>query len=671
MNRPARYLDTLPLTSVCAGVGLATLPLLGKVVGWVAWLLFAALLAQLLLHRRSRRLPSLPVKLLLFGLGVGAIAVTFGTLIGPEAGLSVLLLLVALKVLETKTARDFQVLALLGYFLCLCGLFFAQELLLWLFLAGIVVLLTMGLIAFHRAGGGLARSLRLSFILLLQALPVTALLFVFFPRGYSGYRFQFSRSILGNQGISDRLEPGSIAALAQSDAIVFRAEFPDGTIPSSEDMYWRGAVLWRSAGLTWTRGPQLSLERRTGQLGGPPIKQRISLQPHGERWIFALDRPAGDLRTAPLQPGGYLQSVRPIFNTFHYTIESQPENRETRLPLDQVETAQALPAQLSPEAKALAASWTATAASGREIVAAGLRYFRTERFSYTLEPGTYGENGLDEFLFKRRTGFCEHYAAAFATLMRAAGLPSRIVVGYHGGQYNSLGHYVIVRQYHAHAWCEVWLPNYGWLRVDPTDAIAPERVSASFGPLREGSTTTAGAAGGGTNAASWWRSASNQAGLAWDSINYRWDLHVQNYDEDQQRTLLARLGFARFSWLGTLLWSGLAVLVLLAIVALWLRRPTRFRGDAVSRGYERLCRRLATAGVAREPWEGPLGFTERAALAFPQHAALLHQAGQLYAAIRYARTPPETREFVAIVRGLPEFARLSPAPAPASMPAPR
>ncbi len=666
--KPARAIEMLPFIGVCAALLLAAIPLLDHVVSWVTGLLFVAVVTRLFLNRSGRRLPSLPLKLLICALGIGGIAATFGTLIGPEPGLSILILLISMKVLETGNPRDFQVLCLVGFFLGLCALFFAQSLLLWIYVAGLVALLTISLILFH--GGerraAVPRAIRLGFTLLLQALPITAVLFFFSPRISGGYRFQFSRAILGNQGISDRLEPGSVAALAQSDTPVFRAEFPDGTIPSSEDMYWRGAVLWRCEGLTWFRGPPLSLERRSGQLAGPTIKQRISLQPHGERWIFALDRPSTELRTAPFQPGGFLQSTRPVLNTVIYTVESQPENRELRLPFDQLEAAQAFPA-LSPAAQALVASWTSGAASGRAIVDAALRHFRKENFRYTFEPGTYGEDALDDFLFRRRTGFCEHYAAAFATLMRAAGVPARIVVGYHGGEYNAIGTYVIVRQYNAHAWCEVWLPGSGWQRIDPTDAIAPERVSAGLGPLREAGAADPGAAGGGRASGAGWRGVTRQIGLAWDSINYRWDLHVQNFHEDEQRSFFTRLGLGGLRWSPILLWSGLAIAVLLIACALWLRAPVRRRGDEAAHSYARLCRRLAIAGVPREPAEGPLRFTERAALAFPEQAPALRDAGQLYAAIRYSERPPAAPNFVAAVRALRRFTRLSPPAPPASI----
>lgn len=672
MKRLSDTVPGLPLAGMCAALALAVLPIASQAAGWAVAGFGAALAARLLLHRRAARLPSTPVKLLLLAAGVGVVAARFGTLVGPAPGLSVLLVLIALKVLETQRARDLQVLALVGYFLCLCGLFSSQELLLWVGLAGIAGLITATLLFFHRGGqrASIGPAARTSGLLLAQALPLALLLFVLLPRATSSFRFQFGRSILGQQGMSDRLDPGSVAGLVRSDEVVFRVEFPGDAVPSLYGMYWRGMVLWQCDGLRWSRGEHLSMERSPRQLAGGVVAQRISLQPHGAHWLFALDRPRGETRGAILQPGGYLQSVRPIFQTLHYAVESQPENREARLPLDHVSAALALPPDLSPAVRALAASWTATARSGREIVAAAQRHFRTERFSYSLEPGTYGEDGLEDFLFRRREGFCEHYAAAFATLMRAAGLPARVVAGYHGGQFNDVGHYMIVRQYHAHAWCEVWLAGSGWVRVDPSDSIAPERMRSPLGGADGRRATEPGALAGGTGAHGWWRLGASQLAFAWDAINYRWDLHVQSYDEDQQRTLLSLLGFRDFRWTTLLLWSGGAGLLLLALLALVQRRPRRPPPDPIVAPYAQLCRRLAAAGLSRAAAEGPQRFIERAAGTWPEHAPALRHCGALYTALRYGPAPGSPRELAAAVRALPDFPRLSPVATGDSMPAP-
>ncbi len=647
--------EMAPLAGVCAGLALAAGPLVDRIAAWVTALLAVAIVVRLVLNHRSQRLPSLPTKLLLLAAGAMGVAATFGSVVGVEAGLSMMLLLVSLKLLETNSVRDFQVLTLLGFFLALCDLFFSQDLLMWLYVALVLVVLTGGLVRFHRRAGACsyARAVRLAFTLLLQALPIAALLFLFLPRSSVAPPFRLAPSPLASQGISDRLAPGSVASLAANDAIAFRAQFPDGTRPDTADMYWRGPVLWRGDGLQWGQGNRLSEEAGARRLAGSAMRQSISLLPSGGQFLFALDRPESAPPSAAFQAGGWLQNARPIVNTLHYEVTSRPENRQTALPPDHLQAALALPPRLSPEAWALAASWRNGAPTGRAIVANGLRYFHNQPFTYTLTPGAYGENALDEFLFRRRAGFCEHYAAAFATLMRAAKMPARIVVGYRGGEYNALGDYVIVRQADAHAWCEVWIAGSGWLRVDPTEAIAPERVSAGLAPrLQAGAPHSTAARGVRMRG-----NLARQAGLAWDSINYHWDLLVLDFDEDRQRALFGWMGVGHFARAAIVTWSVLAMAVLLALVALWLRRPARFRGDAVSRGYERFCRRLAAAGVAREVWEGPLGFTERAARSFPDQSAALRRIGALYVGLRYARTPPPVAEFARALRAMPALSR--------------
>ena len=658
-SRPLSAVATAPLVGMCLCLLLAATPLFSRVAIWAAALLLVSAGARLHMNRRAARLPSLALKVVVFGLSAGGVALTYGTMVGVEPGMSVLIVLLALKVIETNGERDFQVLALLGYFLCLCALFFSQDLLLWLYVGAVFVLITATLVRFHRGAvaGGAARPIRIAATLLLQALPIIILLFVFFPRTSTGFRFQFSRSLLGTGGMSDRLSPGSISSLALSEDIAFRVDFPDGTTPPISQMYWRGAVLWRGDDLTWVAGPPLPLERRTGQLGGPAIRQRISLQPHGGRWIFALDRPTGDQARFEFMPGGYLLNPRLIFNPLYYEIISRPENHELALPADQMRAALAPAVRASPEVLALVEGWRRGAAGGREIVERALHHFHEEKFSYSLSPGTYGKDALDDFLFQRRVGFCEHYAAAFATLMRVAGLPSRVIIGYHGGELNRMGNYVIVRQSDAHAWTEVWLQDSGWVRVDPTEVIAPDRISSGLASFLQ-TRGAGGERGGGNNSdtAIGWRDLMRELRLGWDGINYQWELHVLNFDEDTQRAFLAHLGLDG-RWSEVSGWSAGFIAVLLGALSLWLRRPGRVRQDEAGGAWSEFCRTLAAAGVPREPWEGPLQFGERAAAAFDGHRTAIMAIADLYARARYAAAPPSAGELTAAVRAMPDLGR--------------
>lgn len=655
-SRPLSAIAMLPLVTVGIGILLAAAPLLDRVAGWSVALLIFAGCARLYMNRRAARMPSLALKVVLFGLGAGGIAMSYGTMVGIEPGLSILLVLVALKLLETNSERDFQVLVLLGYFLGLCDLFFSQDLLLWLYVGGVFILLTATLVRFHR-GPGMPRALRLSGALLVQSLPIVVLLFVFFPRSNAAFRFQFSSSLLRGAGMSDRLAPGSVASLALNSDVAFNVDFPDRNAPLISEMYWRGAVLWRGNGLTWVNRPELFSRRREFQPAGPAVVQEISLQPHGGRWIFALDRPSEenirDNDRFDFMPGGYLQSRRAIFNIYRYRVVSQPESRETTLLPDQLQAALAPALDPSPRVRQLVDGWRTGAKNVDQIVERALRYFRDEDFSYSLNPGTYGENAFEEFLFERRTGFCEHYAAAFATLMRVAGVPSRVVLGYHGGELNhTLGKpYVIVRQRDAHAWAEVWIQGQGWQRVDPTEAIAPDRISSGFASYLESRATADLAAGGGSTAMLGWREVMHDVRLAWDSLNHQWDLRVLNFNEDEQRTFLAVIGL-QDAWAESFMWLGIGVMLPLGALWLWLRRPGRASLDEAGRGWAQFCDALATAGVRREPAEGPLHFGARAAAHFTGHRTALLHIADLYARLRYSPTPPpiaELREAVSAV----------------------
>ena len=649
---------TAPLTGVCLALVLATVPLLDRVAPWAVAVFAAAILLRLLVNRQRLRLPSVPVKLALLAIGLGGVAISYGGFIGIEPGLGVLLILLSLKLLETNTVRDFQVLVLLGWFLCLCGLFFSQELSRWLYLGAVGLLLAASLIRFHlgTSGGGFARPLGLVAKLVAQALPIVVLLFLLFPRNRGDFRFQFSRSVLGVTGMSDQLSPGSFASLTRNENRAFRVDFPDGNVPPLSQLYWRGAVLWRGDGLIWARGAR-SMVDESRQFAGPIVRQRIILEPHGGRWIFALDRPAIGVRDAEFQAGGFLQSIRPIVAPLRYEVTSRPENREVGLMPDHKIEALRKPSQISPQVKALADSWRAGGTPDREVVDAALRFFRKENFVYSLAPNTYGSDALTEFLFQRRSGFCEHYAAAFATLMRIAGVPSRVVIGYHGGEYNRLGNYVLVRQLDAHAWAEVWLKGEGWMRVDPTNVIAPDRISSGSESFLESRTSADSAADGASASAAGLREMLREARLAWDNVKYQWDLRVVNYDEDAQRTLFNIAGLGDFAPPVIVLWMAIGALFLCGLPAWGLGRARGERAEPLVRDYRRFCRALAKAGVAREPWEGPQQFAERAAAQCPQHASAIRDAAALYIAARYARQADAAAPFKRAVRRLPRLSK--------------
>lgn len=653
-----------PLAVVGVGLLLAALPLAPRVPLFALALFLITLIARTMIHRLRLRLPSLPVKLVVLGFGVGGVALSTGTLQGIDSGLGILLILVSLKLLELRTTRDFQVLVLLGWFLGLCRLFFAQDLASWLQAGAVGLLLTGALVVVHGGSGRRWEVARTTAALALQAAPLVALLFVLFPRAYTGVRFSFNRGLMAGTGITDRIQPGSFAGLARNDSRAFRVEFPDGEPPPASQRYWRAGVLWRCDSLVWTRGQAPRWDRPPRRANAATIRQRVLVQPHGKYWLFALDWPVTGVRDATFEAGEFLQSTRTVLQPLLYEVISQPGVNPVTLPPLHRAAALQLPDPLPPRATALGKRWRETF-QGRDaaLVANALQWIAEESFSYTLAPGDYdAAEGLEEFLFERRAGFCEHYAASFATLMRLAQVPARLVIGYHGGELNEVGNYLIVRQSDAHAWCEVWLEGEGrgWTRIDPTSVIAPDRVSAGLQSLLQARADRAGGGlgdDGGLNGG--WRNPWRRARMVWDNLNYQWDVRVLNFDQDEQLTLLARIGLGELRGVSSFLAMALIVIVGIAAVGVLLRRPWQRGDDPVVRGYRRFCLGLAGAGLVRQLSEGPSEFGERAARALPAQADFIRYVTGLYIGLRYGAAPPPAREFLREVAALPHFARIT------------
>lgn len=648
-----------PLAAAAGGLAIAAWPLAPHVPLFAVAVFLGALVACAVIYQTHARLPPLWVKLLVLLCGFGGVLLSTGNLRGMEPALGILLILVSLKLLELRTARDFQVLVLLGWFLGLCRLFFEQDLFSWVQAAAVGVLLTGALVAFHGGSAQPWETARITGWIALQAAPLIALLFIFFPRAYSGVRFNFNRSQFASTGMADRLEPGGYANLARNEAKAFRVEFPDGLIPAPPQRYWRAAVLWKCDGLAWERGKAPRGEKPRADPNAPQLRQVVLLRPHGARWLFALDWPVANVRDATFEAGEFLQSKEPVTQPLRYEVFSQPNANPARLHPFHARAALQLPNPSPPRAAALAAKWRASFRDDRAFVDNALRWIREESFSYTLTPGDYqGREGLEQFLFERRAGFCEHYAAAFATLMRLGGVPARLVIGYQGGELNDYSGYLIVRQSDAHAWCEVWLEGSGWTRVDPTSAIAPDRVSASLQSLLAARADAEhGGLGSGSGVGASWRLPWRRAQMMWDNLNYEWDSRVLNYDEDEQRTLLTRFGLGEVRGLVFFLGLALGTIAVVAAIAVLLRRPWRRAEDAVVRGYQRFCRTLARAGLVRAPWEGPLAFGERAARELPEYADAIRQVSSSYVALRYGAVPLPPTVFLRTLRALPRMPR--------------
>jgi transglutaminase-like putative cysteine protease len=634
----------VPLLWLAAALLFTLPPMFDSLATWVPCLFLIALAMKFWMEPKGYRLRSATFKLTLAAAALFAIFASYGSLNGIEPAISLLVVLTSLKVLEAHTGREFQVMVMIGWVLCLCGFFLSQDFGMALCLLAAFALLLVALIQFQRGSspGAFWPPLGTAFKLLAQAAPLVVLLFLLFPRINPGFRFEFRAIRSASTGFSDRLSPGSIAELANSSEIAFRAEFPGNTTRPPGPMYWRGAVMWHCDGMEW-RAPYApaSMSRSpTPSISGNSIRQRIMLAPHNARWMFALDRPFEIPRGAMLARGDYLWSLQPIRKARRYEVVSSSEPAGKELSRTERREALELPSSISPAVRQLAQSWTAQNSNPRAIVNSALRFFRMEGFTYSLSPGELGKNDLEQFLFHRRVGFCGHYAASFATLMRLAGVPARVVVGYLGGEYNDLGHFFLVRQADAHAWCEVWLPGNGWTRVDPTTAVAPGRASLDLTSFLEGSVASgqmeARQSAFLTRLA---RSALfNDIRLAWQTLNYQWDTRFLAFDADVQEVFLDSFGLARGPFVLTIE-ILIAAVALLVIYFGWMQLRSRSTADRVKTLYERFCLKAARLGVQRNPWEGPSDFSTRAALLLPGESERIRQISNTYIELRYAPEP--------------------------------
>lgn len=629
-----------PLLWLAAALLFVLPPMFDGLAPWVPTLLLLAIVAKFWMEPRGYRLRFLPLKLALVVAAAAAIFISYGAIKGIEPGVSLIIVLMSLKIFEAHTVREFYFMVMLGWVLCLCGFFLAQDLAIAACIMIAFALLTTALVQFHRgpAAGGIWPPLRGALSLLAQATPLIALLFLLFPRVTTGFRLLLSPNLASASGFSDRLSPGSVESLAGSTAVAFRAEFPDDDVPRGAPLYWRGLVMTQGDGMEWrsrdtpptmSHAPQ---ELRTGKT----IRQWITIEPHGAHWVFALDRPVNASAGAFLTPGNYLWSWQPIVKPHRYEVKSSLEPAREELEPREAKRVLEVPDSISPRVRELAQSWSLADPDPRVIVRRALDFFQTQRFRYSLSPGEYKGNNLEEFLFHRRIGFCEHYATTFATLMRLAGVPARVVVGYLGGEFNQMGRFYLVRQSDTHAWCEVWLPDSGWTRVDPTSVVAPDRINLGFESFLERS------ASAGEVRAGFTRTLGRQPFLAkirltWQTLNYAWDSRVLGFDAEAQERFTREIGLPDLRPVSLLFLSAIIAGGFVIVLATWMQAQAGPRSDPIQRLYTHFCRKAARLGAPRNPAEGPLDFARRARRVLPQESARISRISQCYVDLRYGQ----------------------------------
>ena len=617
-----------------------TLPHFTELPVWLSVLAGTALIGRAGLWWRNIRLPKRWMLTLLVIVGTAGIAWNYRSLFGREPGIALLVFFMALKPMEMTTRRDGLVIVMLGFFLLLTHYFHAEDIITGVWLLATAVLLTAVLLRLYGGAGPIFGTLKYAAVLVAQASPFMLIFFLLFPRVQGPLWGMPQDAYAGMTGLSDQMSPGSLDSLIQSGAIAFRARF-DAAVPTRSQLYWRGPVFDSYDGQVWKASPASTYgaPRKTPTIEalGESIDYTLTLEAHNRRWLLALDLPVSLPEGASLSPTLETLARLPVRYRSRFTFRSAPDYRANpdespRL----LQQALRLPPNVNARTSELAAGWRQTLVDPERISDAALRFFREEQFYYTLQPPRLGTNAVDEFLFETRRGFCEHYAGAYVFLMRAAGIPARVVTGYQGGELNPVDNYLTVRQSDAHAWAEIWLEGKGWRRVDPTAAIAPSRIERGIGAALPDDDSLPAL----VRLDSDWLAPLIGLRYRWEAANNAWNQWVIGYNPERQREVLARLGLKDADWREMIsfmvLSSGLALLAVL----LWvLVRRTRVAPDL--RAWQAFCSRLARHGIRRADWEGPFDLAERAAKERPDLAALVSRAASHYAELRYGDAHPD------------------------------
>ncbi|MCF8030419.1 MAG: DUF3488 and transglutaminase-like domain-containing protein [Desulfohalobiaceae bacterium] len=629
IREPTRNLEIILLLAAVFAPFALWMPL------WVSGSFLALLGLRAWLELSQRPLPSRPWRILLALAGLAAVFAAWGGPFGLRPGSALFLLMIALKSFEQNSARDREMTVLLCCFLPLAGTLFSQSLGLFLY-----NLLLLGTVLFilqrlqrgsATAGQVLARTGRL----LVQALPLAAVLFLLFPRVGGGLLSLTPSAQTAYTGLSQTLAPGDVAHLATSREVAFRVKFQKG-IPDQEELYWRSLVLTRYDGSRWRVAEDLAAPPAPVEPRGNIAEYRVDLQPTGRKYLPALDLPLAAPEDAQMRQGYSLHRKEKVTSRIQYGLRSATRYSTAAPRSDVREAALEIEERANPRTQALVRRLERETSGPRELVDAVMHRFAEGEYLYTRNPPLLREEDpVDHFLFQTKQGFCGHYAQALAWAARAAGIPARVVTGYLGGTRNPLGDYWILRQSDAHAWVEVYFSGAGWVRKDPTRSLSPDQIVSG----EQGDTTAADELEGGPRPrGGLLERALGYAGLAWDAAYFGWNYWVLGFTQERQLNLLARLrlgdsleqALPRATLLLTFLFLAFMLILMAALLG-------RRRGeDGIARAYTRFLKKLRRAGIEPRSCEGPLSLDRRIEAERPDLSPACRKILQEYIELRYA-----------------------------------
>lgn len=663
--RKTKFAPALELALIPWLIATATVTLLPHFEALPPWLPIGATLALAWrgwLWKKRQLSAHKGIILFLAFAGTAGILAEYRTIFGREPGVALLVLLMSLKLMELRSYRDAVVVVMLGYFLLLTHYFYADSIPVGLWMLGAMGIATATLIRLQAPhSGSTADTLKQSGKLIIQAMPIMAILFILFPR-INGPLWGLPQDAKkATTGLSEEMSPGSISQLSQSTALAFRAEFK-GSLPARDLLYWRGPVMNDYDGRTWkvSRTGNNEAPRIMTWSGEPAASAKkedlaeytVTQEPHQQRWLLALDLPIKSPADTFMTPFLSIVNKIPVRDRIRLEFTSltryRAGNDETP---NALRRALALPRDLNPRSRELALRWKSQTNNAGVIAAKALQLFQEENFVYTLQPPLLGRDAIDEFIFSTKRGFCEHYASSFVFLMRAADVPARVVAGYLGGEINPIDGHLAVRQMDAHAWAEIWIQGEGWRRIDPTASIAPNRVEQGLqASLPEGEALPAML----RPELDWLRAIRYR----WDAIDYTWNRWVLGYNEERQRQVLKTLGIDNdWKTLIALLasFTGLTVLVL----SLWITRRLTHR-DRAQALWIVACDSFERLGLTRVQDEGPIDYANRVAMELPEHRDMVLSIANHYIRLRYTHKesnyPDHNADYIALYREISAIA---------------
>jgi len=630
-NTPLYSLHPKQVFWVCLVVIIAVLPHFPRLPLWFPLMLILVVSFRWLTAKQ--KIKPLPPWLIAVLTVLIFLAIIYfqGFALNREISVTILTTMTVLKLLETWRKRDAWMVVILCYFVILTRFFYSQDMLLVLYLFASVFVTTHTLFVLQHCNDEhyLQKSeLKQTGSLLAVGIPLAAVFFLFFPRLGSPIWGSPDLFGQGKTGMSDEMSPGSISQLFNDDSTAFRVTF-SGDTPAKSSLYWRGPVLWDFDGKTWTRNnKQLFMNRpESFSQQGQPVSYEIELEPSGQHYLFSLDYVVSATKNSVLLPDSQLLSEDKINQLRHYSLDSVQKkyNPYELLSRKSLQRLKALPKNYNKKTLQMMQQWQQQNLSAEQLIQKALLLFAQDEFYYSYSPPLLQGDTVDQFLFETKSGFCEHYASAFTVMMRAAGLPARVVTGYQGGIINE--DYWLIKQSDAHAWSEVWISGKGWLRVDPTAAVSPLRVEQGSQALM-------------ANNARHWLDSSwyRKLGERYDGMRYKWNQWVRDYNALKQKALFEVMGFDvdNGKSIALVLGVGMLVSTIIVLLFLYLTRPKR-RSHPYDKIYKKFVNLLQQKEQTIHDSEGIIAFSKQAVLHYPQAKTSINEFSSLYLKLRYAK----------------------------------